>query len=144
MATNCIICNILNGTLKSFIIYEDDFFISFLDMKPLFFGHSLLAPKQHFQTIYDLPADQGDFLLTATQKVGTAITNALKVEGTFIAINNKISQSIDHLHIHIVPRKKGDGLKGFFWPRTNYESEKQMIEIQQKIKTELKERKHIS
>lgn len=137
MVDNCAICNIINGTSKSYVIYEDEFFIAFLDAKPLFIGHSLLAPKHHFETIYDLPAVQGNIFLTTIQKVGTAITAALKAEGTFIAVNNKVSQSIDHLHIHLVPRKKGDGLKGFFWPRMKYKSEVHILEVQQAIKNEM-------
>jgi histidine triad (HIT) family protein len=137
---NCTICNIVKSRLKNFIIYEDDLFISFLDIKPLFFGHSLLAPKKHFRTIYDLPGTAGNALLLATQEIGNAITAAMNAQGTFIAINNNVSQSIDHLHIHLVPRNKGDGLKGFFWPRTSYQNENQMLEVQLAIKNEITKR----
>lgn len=133
----CIICNVIHKKSNSFIVYEDDFFVSFLDIKPLFIGHCLLAPKLHLSTIYDLPETQGNILLHATQKIGQAITTSMKAQGTFIAINNKVSQSIDHLHIHLVPRNKGDGLKGFFWPRTKYKNEDEMLKVQTAIKEEI-------
>jgi len=132
--SECIICNVINKTLKSFIVYEDDLFIAFLDIKPLFPGHCLLAPKQHVHTIYDFPDKEGNKLLHAVKKLGNAITAAMNAQGTFIAMNNIVSQSIDHMHVHIVPRNKGDGLKGFFWPRMRYESEEHMRETQQAIK----------
>lgn len=138
MNQKCTICEMVKKDLKSFIVYEDDFFFSFLDIKPLFIGHCLLAPKQHLRTIYDLPSVEGTKLLQAVQQVGNAITDAMNAQGTFIAMNNKVSQSIDHLHIHIVPRNKGDGLKGFFWPRTTYKNEAQMLEVQQSIKKAIK------
>lgn len=137
MTRSCIICGIIYRNLKSFIIYEDEFFISFLDSKPLFIGHSLLAPKTHCQTIYDLPLVNGNSFLLAIQKIGKAITSVMKAQGTFIAINNKVSQSINHLHVHLVPRNKGDGMKGFFWPRTQYKNEMHIIQTQLAIKNEL-------
>lgn len=133
----CTICDVIDRKLNSFIVYEDDYFVSFLDIKPLFIGHCLLAPKLHLPTIYDLPESQGNILLQATQKIGQAITTSMKAQGTFIAINNKVSQSIEHLHIHLVPRNKGDGLKGFFWPRTKYENENEMLKIQTAIIEEI-------
>ncbi len=137
MKQNCIICDIINKKRTSFIVYEDDFFISFLDIKPLFIGHCLIAPKDHFPTIYDLPKKTGNHLLEVTQKIGKAVRVSMNAEGTFIAINNNVSQSIDHMHIHLIPRKKGDKLKGFFWPRVKYENEKQMQEVQLIIKKEI-------
>lgn len=142
MDIKCTICDIINKTVKNFIVYEDDLFLSFLDIKPLFIGHCLIAPKLHFQTIYDLPYLTGNEMLLAIQKIGTAITLAMKAQGTFIAINNNVSQSIAHLHIHLVPRNKGDGLKGFFWPRIKYKNENEMLAVQLAIKEELKRGKN--
>lgn len=131
---SCIICELINKKLKSYPVYEDELFISFLDIKPLFLGHCLLSPKQHVRTIYDLPTSAGASLLEVIKIIGNAVTTASNAEGSFIAINNKVSQSIDHLHIHIVPRNKGDGLKGFFWPRTKYFDEEEILKVQRAIK----------
>lgn len=133
MQTDCVICNINAKKEKGFIVFEDDDYLVFLDTKPLFKGHCLLAPKQHVRTLYELPTEMGNSFLSTIQSLGKAIKKAFQAEGTFIAINNEVSQSIPHLHAHIVPRNKGDGLKGFFWPRIRYESEAEMQEIQSKI-----------
>lgn len=133
MDASCIICNIINKNIKSFIVFENDALIAFLDHKPLFLGHCLLAPKKHYETLYDLPESYSSLLLPAIQKIGHAVTRGRQAEGTFMAINNIVSQSIAHLHIHIVPRKKRDGLKGFFWPRTKYKNEEEMQEVQLSI-----------
>ena len=94
--------------------------MGFLDIRPVFKEHTLLAPRQHVDTLVDLPATLRDPLLAATQRVADAVESALGAEGSFVAINNKVSQSVPHLHVHVVPRTKGDGLRGFFWPRTKY------------------------
>ncbi len=140
----CLICEIVKGDEKSFKIFEDDDFIAFLDIRPLFPGHCLMAPKQHVENIYSLSPDKGNNFLSAIQTIGNAITRGMASEGTFIAINNNVSQSIPHLHIHIVPRNKGDGLKGFFWPRNKYESLDQIRETQEKIKKFVKSNSHPS
>lgn len=131
---SCLICEIINEEKPSFKIFENENFVAFLDIKPLFVGHCLISPKQHIQTLYELPSSLGNEWLTTIQRLGNAIKKAMGAEGTFIAINNTVSQSIPHLHVHIVPRKKGDGLKGFFWPRNQYKNEEHLIEIQKKIK----------
>lgn len=133
MDTACVICNIIQGKQSSYIIYEDDLFISFLDIHPLFPGHSLVSTKEHIETFYDLPAKQAEKLTATLQRIGNAITTAMNAEGSFIGMNTIVSQSIPHFHTHIVPRKKGDGLKGFFWPRVKYESNEELIEVQKKI-----------
>lgn len=132
---SCLICDIIRGEKSSYNVLENENFIAFLDIKPLFLGHCLLSPKQHIETIYDLPPTIGNEFLSTIQQLGTAVQNATESQGTFIAINNTVSQAIPHLHVHIVPRNKGDGLKGFFWPRTKYENEEQMKEVQKKIKS---------
>lgn len=131
---NCIFCQIACHTEKSYIVFEDKKLIAILDKRPLFPGHCLLIPKQHVYTLYDLPETLINPLFRHTQIIGKAVEIAMQAEGSFIAMNNRVSQSVAHLHIHIVPRNKQDGLKGFFWPRHAYESEEQMREIQEKIK----------
>ncbi|HRD70194.1 MAG TPA: HIT family protein [Legionella sp.] len=138
MTVNCIIDLIVIKNEKAYIVFEDEHFIAFLDHHPLFHGHTLLAPKQHFTTLYDLPAHLVPPMFLLTQKLGRAVEKAMRAEGSFIAMNNTVSQSVPHLHAHIVPRNKRDGLKGFFWPRTRYSDEFQMCEVQEKIKEELR------
>ena len=137
MQKPCIICNIIKGIEFSCIVYENDDCIAFLDKRPLFPGHTLLAPKVHIETMADLSAELNCKLFSITQKLGIAVQNGTGSQGTFIAINNRVSQSIPHLHIHIVPRTKGDGLRGFFWPRKKYPGESEMDEIKEKIRQAL-------
>jgi histidine triad (HIT) family protein len=133
----CIIDLIVEKKEKAHVIYEDNLFIAFLDTHPLFLGHTLLATKAHYDTFYNIPAHLLSPLFSIAQSLGKAVEKAMNAEGSFIAMNNTISQSISHVHIHIVPRKKGDGLKGFFWPRTKYDNQEQMIKIQEQITTSL-------
>ena len=108
------------------VVFEDEMSLAFLDHRPLFLGHSLLIPKRHFETLVDLPGDLVEPLFANTQLLARAVQAAMTAEGTFIAMNNKISQSVPHLHVHIVPRRRKDGLKGFFWPRHRYKSDEEM------------------
>ncbi len=135
---DCIICNIINEKEKSFIVLNESNCIAFLDKHPLFKGHCLLTPRNHFRTYYDLPENQLFDFFKSGQRIAKAIELAFQAEGTFIAINNKVSQSIPHLHMHIVPRKKGDGLKGFFWPRAKYLNEAEILETQRRIQDHIK------
>ena len=137
MTKDCIIHLIVERKEPASIIYEDDLFIAFLDIHPVFLGHTLIAPKQHYKTLYDLPYSLISPLFSLTQTLGKAVEGAMEASGSFIALNNTISQSIPHLHIHIVPRNKNDGLKGFFWPRTHYFSVGHREEIKNKIKNQL-------
>lgn len=134
----CIFCRIIAKEEPSTIIYEDKDFIAFLDTRPVFLGHTLLLPKKHIETFYDLTDDRIGPLFIRAKKIGHAIQQGLKAEGSFIALNNRISQSVLHTHVHLIPRNRGDGLKGFFWPRQKYQSEEEKIEIQQKIMAHLK------
>ncbi|MBK5115302.1 MAG: HIT family protein, partial [Thermoleophilia bacterium] len=110
--------------------------LAFLDARPLFGGHTLLIPRGHHETLADLPEQQvGDLFLLA-RRLSVAVRNAMGAQGSFVAMNNKVSQSVPHLHIHVVPRVKGDGLRGFFWPRTRYKAE-QMAEAGELIRAEL-------
>jgi histidine triad (HIT) family protein len=133
----CKFCQIASKEVSSFVVFEDAISLAFLDYRPLFPGHTLLIPKQHYETLADLPADLiGPFFGNA-QRLASAVERGMQTEGTFVAINNKVSQSVPHLHIHIVPRKKGDGLRGFFWPRQKYRDEAQMRDVEAAIVTEL-------
>ncbi|MFW2539121.1 HIT family protein [Legionella sp. ST3F1] len=136
-SATCIIDLIIAKKEKAYIVYENEQFIAFLDHRPLFPGHTLLAPKNHFKTLYDLPDSLISPLFMLTKKIGVAVEKATEAAGSFIAMNNTISQSIPHLHVHIVPRNKQDGLKGFFWPRTKYQNEEHMLAVQEKIKSQL-------
>ena len=116
----CIFCDIIAGDRPAEVVFESDDTIGFLDHRPLFPGHVLLLPRQHCTTLPDLPADRVGDLFTQVQLLCRTVQSAMDAQGTFVAINNKVSQSVPHLHVHIVPRSKGDGLKGFFWPRHPY------------------------
>ena len=118
--TDCVFCSIVSGELEADRVLEDDVLVAFLDRRPLFKGHVLLVPRDHVVTLPDLPAALRDPFLAAGQRLAAAMVDALGAQGSFVAMNNTVSQSVPHLHLHVVPRTKGDGLRGFFWPRTKY------------------------
>jgi len=132
---NCFFCGIVNGEVNASVVFDDDISIAFLDHRPLFPGHCLLVPKNHFETLSDLPPDLVGTFFKNVQLLARAVEVALEAEGSFVAMNNRVSQSVPHLHVHIVPRRKKDGLKGFFWPRNKYGSEAEMLEVQQSIQS---------
>jgi histidine triad (HIT) family protein len=117
---DCVFCGIVSGDLEAALVLEREDFVGFLDTRPLFKGHVLLVPREHVDTLPDLPADLRDGFLAAAQDLAVAVRDALGAQGSFVAMNNVVSQSVPHLHLHVVPRTKGDGLRGFFWPRTRY------------------------
>lgn len=129
----CAFCRIISGEIESRIVFEDAVSLAFLDHRPLFPGHSLLVPKNHYETLNDLPAELIEPLFTNARLMALAVEQAMGAEGTFIAINNRISQGVPHLHIHIVPRRKKDGLKGFFWPRNPYKDEAELLKTRKAI-----------
>jgi histidine triad (HIT) family protein len=129
----CVFCEILKGALPADIVYQSEHVSAFLDTRPLFPGHTLIVPKVHFETIWDVPASLSAHLFDATRLLSVAIKNALNADGIFTANNNIISQSVPHFHIHVVPRKKKDGLTGFFWPRVAYTNDQHKQEIRDKI-----------
>lgn len=137
-AQACIFCRIVRGELASAIIEENDRFVAFLDHQPLFPGHCLVVPRQHVDTMLDLPADVAGDLFVQAQVVARAVEQAMVADGTFIAINNRVSQSVPHVHIHVIPRRFGDGLKGFLWPRQPYASAEDMAQTRDKIRAALK------
>jgi histidine triad (HIT) family protein len=134
---SCVFCDIASGAAPAEMVWRSDVAVAFLDTRPLFPGHVLLVPIQHVVTLAELPAEQVGPLFQAVQKLEAAVETAMQAQGSFIAVNNIVSQSVLHLHIHIVPRTKGDGLKGFFWPRHKYESEEQLRETADKIRRAL-------
>lgn len=119
----CIFCKIIADALPADRVYEDAETVAFLDSHPLFPGHVLLCPRKHFETLLELPAELAGPMMATTQLLAKAVQAAVEADGTFIAINNHISQTVPHLHIHVVPRRKRDGLKGFFWPRQGYKDD---------------------
>jgi histidine triad (HIT) family protein len=116
----CVFCQIVAGEIPAAIVYEDDDHLAFLDARPLFEGHTLLVPRVHVETLADLPAEAIGPYFAVVQRLSVAIPAAMQAAGTFVAMNNVVSQSVAHLHCHIVPRNFKDGLRGFFWPRTKY------------------------
>lgn len=116
----CAFCLVLRGEMDSYAVFEDEVSFAFLDHRPLFPGHCLLIPRDHHETLADLPAALVAPLFTNAQRLARAVEQAFDAEGSFVALNNTVSQSVPHLHVHIVPRRHGDGLRGFFWPRHSY------------------------
>ncbi len=117
---NCTFCNIIRGSIPSHKVFEDDISLAFLDHRPLFARHCLFIVKDHLETFSDLPDELVGPLFLNVQLLSRAVMQGMDAEGTFVAVNNRVSQSVPHFHVHIVPRRKGDGLKGFFWPRRAY------------------------
>lgn len=126
---SCTFCAIIAGELPAAVVLDDAQVIAFLDTRPVFPGHVLVVPREHHETLPDLPADLLPVVFSAAQRVAAALLPALGADGTFVAINNTVSQSVPHLHVHVVPRRRKDGLRGFFWPRTRYADEAEMRKV---------------
>jgi histidine triad (HIT) family protein len=137
--SGCRFCAIVAGDEDGHIVFEDDASLAFLDHRPLFAGHSLLVPRQHLETIWDLPDDLVARLFSNARLLSAAVRSAMKAQGAFVAVNNVVSQSVPHLHVHVVPRNRKDGLRGFFWPRTKYESERQMRDTASAVRAAVSE-----
>lgn len=134
---SCLFCEIAAGRVEAELVYQDDLAVAFLDHRPLFAGHVLLIPRHHVTTMTELPeGDVGPFFRIA-QRLETAVERAMSAEGSFVAINNIVSQSVPHLHVHIVPRRRKDGLRGFFWPRTRYEDDAGRRDTAERIRSVL-------
>ncbi len=118
--SDCVFCGIVAGTVEADVVHADDALVAFLDQRPVFEGHVLLVPREHVVTLDELPADLRDPFLATAQRLCRAVVDGLGAQGSFVAVNNIVSQSVPHLHLHVVPRTKGDGLRGFFWPRRKY------------------------
>jgi histidine triad (HIT) family protein len=129
MPGECLFCQIVEGARTASVVMETDDVLAFLDHRPVFPGHCLLIPKAHMDTLADLPADRVGRFFQAAQLLSQAVEKALAADGSFVAINNRVSQSVPHLHVHVVPRRKKDGLRGFFWPRGKYADEAEMESV---------------
>ncbi|MFT4083040.1 MAG: HIT family protein [Nocardioides sp.] len=132
---DCVFCAIVAGTTPAHLVLDEPAVVGFLDRRPVFKGHVLVAPRDHVVTLPDLTPDQLTTVMTAAQRVAAAVPGALDAQGTFVAVNNVVSQSVPHLHVHVVPRRRGDGLRGFFWPRTTYDSDQEAAEIAGVLRT---------
>ena len=141
MRENCLFCGIITGAMAAPLVFEDASSVAFLDHRPVFPGHCLLVPRDHYETLADLPVDLVGPFFSTTQLLTRAVEQALEAQGTFVGINNRVSQSVPHLHVHIVPRRRKDGLRGFFWPRQRYESDDEMLRVQEAIKSAVSELK---
>jgi histidine triad (HIT) family protein len=119
----CVFCAIAEGRAPAHRVLEDEDFVAFLDTRPLFHGHVLLVPRAHHEALWDLPPELLGPLAERTRRLSVAVRDALDAHGVFNAVNNVVSQSVPHLHVHVVPRRRKDGLRGFFWPRTRYAGE---------------------
>lgn len=136
---SCLFCGIVKGEVSAALIFEDEISVAFLDHRPLFPGHCLLVPRKHFETLTDLPRELVGPFFQDAQLLTRAVEFALQAEGSFVAMNNRVSQSVPHFHVHIVPRRRKDGLKGFFWPRNKYGGEGEMLEVQKSIRAAIAE-----
>jgi len=122
---DCLFCGIVAGSVPAFSVHSSDDGVAFLDVRPVFKGHTLVVPRDHIEVLGDLPASLLPGFFALVQQVTGAVERALGAGGSFVATNNRVSQSVPHLHVHVVPRTKGDGLRGFFWPRTKYASDEE-------------------
>jgi histidine triad (HIT) family protein len=133
----CIFCAVHTGESNCYRVFEDDDVFVFLDHRPLFPGHCLLITRRHVVTLADLPSPLVHKVFDNVRMVSIAVQSAMKAEGSFVAINNVVSQSVPHFHVHIVPRRKGDGLRGFFWPRSKYQSDEETAGLADTIRKEI-------
>ncbi|HVF53251.1 MAG TPA: HIT family protein [Actinomycetota bacterium] len=132
----CVFCAVIEGTAPAEVVYADVATTVFLDNRPVFHGHCLVVPKDHYDTMDDLPDGLVAPLFATVKRVAAGVQAALGADGTFIAVNNNVSQSVPHLHVHVVPRRFKDGLRGFFWPRSRYGAG-EMAAIAQLIREQL-------
>jgi histidine triad (HIT) family protein len=136
----CAFCRVVAGG-EAHVVMDEDGCVAFLDHRPVFPGHCLLVPRDHFETLADLPPEQVAPLFLRARALAAAVEAGMEADGTFVAINNRVSQSVPHLHVHVVPRRKKDGLRGFFWPRLRYGSPEEMRDAQARIREALKRRR---
>jgi histidine triad (HIT) family protein len=122
----CAFCDIVDGAEAAHVVWSDEMAVAFLDIRPVFPGHVLVVPRRHVDTLADLPTAEVGPFFERVQRVERGVVAATGAQGSFVAMNNVVSQSVPHLHCHVVPRTKGDGLRGFFWPRTKYADDAEM------------------
>jgi histidine triad (HIT) family protein len=132
-AAGCLFCRITRGEEPAAVVLESSTVVAFLDHRPLFPGHCLVVPREHVETLGDLPPHLTGPLFETVSRLSRAVETALAADGSFVAVNNRVSQSVPHLHAHVVPRRRGDGLRGFFWPRGRYASAEEMEETRRRI-----------
>jgi len=137
MVTDCLFCRIVAGDVPATVVTATDTTIAFLDHRPLFPGHTLVVTRDHVETLRDLPREAMGPFFEEVQRIAVGVQDGLDAQGTFVAENNVVSQSVPHLHVHVVPRRRKDGLRGFFWPRTKYGSEEEMDEVAARIRKAL-------
>jgi histidine triad (HIT) family protein len=131
---DCLFCGIVAGTIPAHVVLSDDVAVAFLDARPVFKGHVLIAPREHYVTLADLPAGLVGPLFLRVQRISAAMPVAFGAQGSFVGENNVVSQSVPHLHVHVVPRTKGDGLRGFFWPRGKYADDAEAASYAQRLR----------
>jgi histidine triad (HIT) family protein len=126
MASGCLFCSIVAGEVPAHFVLDSPDVVAFLDHRPLFPGHTLVVPREHVVALRDLPDPLRDELFARTQQLAAAVQDAMGAQGSFVAMNNVVSQSVPHFHVHVVPRNRKDGLRGFFWPRGKYADDEEM------------------
>jgi len=135
--TACVFCAIVAGELPACVVAETEHTVAFLDQRPLFPGHTLVVPRRHVVTLRDLPAALLPWFFTEVQRIAAAVQDGMDADGTFVAENNVVSQSVPHLHVHVVPRRRKDGLRGFFWPRQRYADDAEADAVAARIRDAL-------
>jgi histidine triad (HIT) family protein len=134
---DCLFCKVVAGDVPAHVVLDDGSTLAFLDNRPLFPGHCLLVPREHYETLTDLPEELVAPLFSASRRLALAVETAMGAAGSFVAMNNRVSQSVPHLHVHVVPRRPKDGLRGFFWPRHRYASEDEAAEVAARVRSAL-------
>lgn len=137
-AGDCVFCRMLQGDGVHYQVFEDELTVAFLDHRPVFFGHCLLIPKEHFETLVDLPQRLLVPFFGNAQRLARAVESGLEAGGTLVLMNNRVSQSVPHLHVHVIPRRKGDGLRGFLWPRQHYPDEETALRVRDAVRAAFK------
>lgn len=130
---DCLFCSVVGGDTAAHVVWQDETAVAFLDVRPVFPGHTLVVPRAHVLTLTDLPVNLVGPYGLAVQRLAGAVEAGMEAGGTFVAVNNRVSQSVPHLHTHVVPRTKGDGLRGFFWPRQKYAGDEEMAAVAARI-----------
>jgi histidine triad (HIT) family protein len=136
-SSSCVFCDIVAGRAAAQVVLDDDVAVAFLDRRPLFPGHTLLVPREHVETLADLPVPLVGPLFERAQLLSRVMEDGLGAAGSFVAVNNRVSQSVPHLHVHVVPRNRKDGLRGFFWPRTRYADDAEAEAVANRLRSAL-------
>jgi histidine triad (HIT) family protein len=134
----CAFCRVVTGEAPAHRVLDDDTAVAFLDIRPLFPGHVLVVPRRHAETLTDLPEDELGPYFSRVQRITAAVQHAMNAGGTFVAANNRVSQSVPHFHTHVVPRNRKDGLRGFFWPRTRYADDAEAGQVAARLRAALR------